>query len=58
MTARNTIDFVATIADMKENTYKNMLALTSLIDLLIEKGVISAQELADRARALDASGDE
>ncbi|HLO01513.1 MAG TPA: hypothetical protein VK191_00160 [Symbiobacteriaceae bacterium] len=44
----------ATVADLKENDYKSMLAVTSLIDLLIQKGIITREELAARAQHLDA----
>ncbi len=56
MKARETIDLYATLADMKEVDYKNTLAVTTLIDLLIEKGMITRDELAERARKLDAAG--
>lgn len=56
MTARDTINMFATLADMKEVDYKNTLAITTLIDLLIEKGVITRDELASRAQKLDATG--
>ncbi len=57
MTARETILLHATIADMKETDYKNTLAITALIDLLVEKGVITAVDLANRARKLDVAGE-
>jgi hypothetical protein len=44
----------ATIADLKETDYKNILAVTSLIDLLIQKGLITREELSARAQHLDA----
>lgn len=49
-----TLRLWATVGDLKENDYKNMLAVTSLIDLLIEKGIITREELANRAQHLDA----
>ena len=57
MTARETIDLYGTLADMKDVDYKNTLAITTLIDLLISKGVIARSELADRAQQLDAAGE-
>lgn len=47
----------ATIADLKQKDYKNALAVTSLIDLLIKKGIITVEELASRAQDLDALGE-
>jgi len=57
MTARQTIDLYATLADMKEVAYKNTLAITALIDLLVEKGIISPEEMAGKAQELDAMSD-
>lgn len=57
MTARRTIDLYATLADMKDVDYKNMLAITALIDLLVEKGIITRSELSERAQRLDAVSD-
>lgn len=57
MTARKTIDLYAALADMKEVDYKNTLAITTLIDLLIEKGVITRAEMAARAQQLDEAAD-
>jgi len=54
-TARETIDLYATLADMKQADYKNMLAITTLIDLLVEKGIVTRTELAQRAQRLDAN---
>lgn len=47
----------ATIADLKEVAYKNTLGLTALIDLLVEKGVITKEEIARKAQLLDAAND-
>lgn len=57
MKARETIDLYATLADMKDVDYKNTLAITALIDLLIEKGLITREEMAARAGRLDAAGE-
>lgn len=58
MTARETIKLFATIGDMKDVAYKNTLGLTALIDLLVEKGIITKAELAARAQLLDATGND
>ncbi|HWI65571.1 MAG TPA: hypothetical protein VNT75_27400 [Symbiobacteriaceae bacterium] len=57
MTARQTIDLYASLADMKDVMYKNTLGLTALIDLLVEKGVITKEEIAARAQKLDGAGE-
>lgn len=41
------------MSDVKEVEYRNTLALASLIDLLLEKGVLVRGELANRAQLLD-----
>lgn len=55
MTARETINLFAALADMKEVDYKNTLAITALIDLLIEKGIITREEMGARAQKLDSA---
>ncbi|MGE5673134.1 MAG: hypothetical protein ACM3XM_04520 [Mycobacterium leprae] len=55
MSARTTLNVMATIADMKLVDYKNTLAITSLIDLLVQKGIITPEEFAETARHLDAT---
>lgn len=57
MNARETVDLYATLADMKEVDYKNSLAITALIDLLVEKGLITRAEIATKAMRLDAGGE-
>lgn len=57
MTARETLHLYASLADMKDVMYKNTLGLTALIDLLVEKGVITKEEIAARAQMLDAASD-
>lgn len=57
MTARDTINLYASLADVKNVMYKNILGLTALIDLLVEKGIITKEEIAARAQTLDAAGE-
>ncbi|BAD41914.1 hypothetical protein [Symbiobacterium thermophilum] len=58
MKARDTIDLYATLADMKAVDYRSVLALTALIDLLVAKGIITREEMAERASQLDAAGEK
>ncbi len=58
MKAQERIALFATLGDMKDVAYKNTLAITALIDLLIEKGVITREEMAARAQQLDAAGEK
>ncbi|HLN60428.1 MAG TPA: hypothetical protein VK464_02675 [Symbiobacteriaceae bacterium] len=57
MKARDTIDLYATLADMKEVDYKNTLAITALLDLLVAKGIITRDEVAATAQRLDTTSD-
>ncbi|MBA1335669.1 MAG: hypothetical protein HPY66_1295 [Firmicutes bacterium] len=47
------IDVIAQLGDMKEIDYRNTLAIASLIELLIDKGVLSRREIARKAQLLD-----
>lgn len=53
MTARETIDLFARIADMKDVDYRNTLAISALIELLIEKGLFTREEFQATATRLD-----
>ncbi|GAX89096.1 hypothetical protein [Effusibacillus lacus] len=48
------VDFLAQIADLKKVDYKNTLILTALIDLLVEKELISRHDVIHKAQVLDA----
>ncbi|TDT45991.1 hypothetical protein [Fonticella tunisiensis] len=47
------VDILYQIANLKEIDYKNTLIITSLVELLIEKGLISKKELIKKAESLD-----
>lgn len=49
----NKLDIVAQIADMKDNDYRNTLAIATLIELLIEKNIITRQEFSRKSFYLD-----
>ena len=49
----NKLDIISQIADLKEIDYKNTLAITSLIELLIEKGILDRYEIAEKAQLLE-----
>lgn len=48
----------AQLADMKEIDYRNTLAIASLIECLVERGLLDRSELAAKARDLDAFAEE
>jgi hypothetical protein len=47
------VDVLYQIANLKEIDYKNTLVLSSIVELLIEKQVITRKELLDKAAQLD-----
>lgn len=47
------LDIIGQIADMKEVDYKNTLAIASIIELLIDKGIISRNDVALKAIQLE-----
>ncbi len=49
----NRILFGARLADMQDVDYRNTLAIASLIELLVQKGIVTAGELAEVSRLLD-----
>jgi len=48
------VDMIAKLADLKEQHYRNTLAITAVLELLTEKGILTEQEIRDKAVALDA----
>ncbi|VBB05500.1 Hypothetical protein LUCI_0710 [Lucifera butyrica] len=51
----NTIDIIGQLADLKDTDYKNTLAISVLIELLVEKGFFTRQDFALKARELEQS---
>lgn len=49
----NSIDLIGEIADLKEIEYKNTLAIVSIIELLVEKNIISRTDISKKAQFLD-----
>jgi hypothetical protein len=47
------VNMMASLADLKEVDYKNTLLLTALIDLLLEKDVLTQMDLAKKIQQLD-----
>ncbi|MFV9510333.1 hypothetical protein [Tepidibacillus sp. LV47] len=48
------VDLIAKLADLKEVDYKNTLVLTALIELLVEKGLITRKEVIEKEEQLEA----
>lgn len=51
----NSIDLFGQLADMKNVDYKNTLAISVLIELLIEKGLFTRQDFACKAAEMEGS---
>lgn len=49
----NGINIIAQLGDMKDTNYRNTLAIASIIEILIEKGIIKRNDIAVKARQLD-----
>ncbi|EOD00536.1 hypothetical protein [Caldisalinibacter kiritimatiensis] len=49
----NDIDVFAEIGDLKEIDYRNTLAIASIIEVLVDKGIIDRNDIAKKARLLD-----
>lgn len=44
---------MAKLGDMKDEHYRNTLALSTMIELLVDKGILTRDELATKADELD-----
>ena len=49
----NKADIIGEIADLKDIDYKNTLAIVSLIELLIEKKILTKKDISQKAQYLD-----
>ncbi|TMV48001.1 nitrile hydratase subunit beta [Paenibacillus mesophilus] len=47
------VNWIAKLADLKEDHYRNTLLVTTLMDLLIEKGILTRGEIETRMTELD-----
>ncbi|WP_438348389.1 hypothetical protein ACP8HI_22715 [Paenibacillus sp. FA6] len=44
---------MAKLGDMKDEHYRNTLAISTIIELLVDKGILTREELAIKADELD-----
>ncbi len=49
----NDIDIIGKLADLKDEHYKNTLVLSAMIELLIDKNLITMEEIEAKAAELD-----
>lgn len=47
------VDLVGKLADLKESHYNNTLCISALLELLVEKEIITMDELSARMKDLD-----
>ncbi|MBJ6361653.1 hypothetical protein ACFOQM_10190 [Paenibacillus sp. GCM10012307] len=47
------VNLAASIADLKDDHYHSLLALSAMLELLIDKGLLSREEVAAKAAVLD-----
>lgn len=52
------LHFQAALADLKDTDYKTALGLTALIDVLLEKGIVTQSEIARQAIRLEEADEE
>lgn len=49
----NELDIFAELGDLKEIDYRNTLAIASLIEVLVDKGLITRHDIAKKSKELD-----
>ena len=49
----STINIMSQLSDMKEVDYRNTLALASIIEVLLEKKLITREDISKKATLLD-----
>lgn len=56
LTHKQAMDFVlmmAKLGDLKDEHYRNTLALSTIVELLIDKGILTRSEVESKAAELD-----
>lgn len=51
------LDLASQLADMKDDHYRQLLALSTLIELLVEKGILTPEEIRAKASFMEAELD-
>jgi hypothetical protein len=49
------VDYIGKLADLKEQHYQNTLILSAILELLLEKGLLTSQDVEQKAMQLDAA---
>jgi hypothetical protein len=53
----HTLELASQVADMKHDQYRQLLALSTMIELLVEKGILTADEIREKASQMEADLD-
>lgn len=48
------VQLAAKLADLKEDHYRTVLTLSAMLELFIDKGILTREELAAKSDSLDA----
>lgn len=49
----NEIDVYSKISELKDVDYRNTLAIASIVEVLVDKGIIERNDIAKKSRLLD-----
>ena len=49
----NVVDIIGQLSDLKHIDYRNTLAISTILELLIDKGLITREEFAHKAAHLE-----
>ncbi|QTH42854.1 hypothetical protein J4772_36405 [Cohnella sp. LGH] len=47
------LDLASQVSDMKHDNYKQLLALSTLIELLVDKGILTPEEIRQKASEME-----
>ena len=48
------LDLASRMGDMKDDQYRQLLALSTLIELLVDKGLLTPEEIRDKSLHMEA----
>lgn len=51
------LDLASQVSDMKHDHYRQLLAVSTLIELLVEKGLLTPDEIREKASQMEAELD-
>ncbi len=51
------LDLASQVSDMKHDHYRQLLAISTLIELLVEKGILTPEEISEKALQMESELD-